>query len=242
MKRIEFFTLQLEHLSHTDAAAFFTQTCDYAISARKCLDETANMALKSLLNNSSSYCEQVFRQRKNKFTELIIENRELSKNLLSKIYQAIDFESKSDKEENILAAQILDLFFISYSNLPGSTLKHQMEQTQEMILKYKADPTLKSAAKIVGIATMLTELEADNNLLIAVYKMSKNNNHRNRSKDDLRLETTDSYIQFCITIEQALNSTPNDSLVSLFNNINELIKKLNSLILMPHDNETVHCM
>jgi len=239
MKKNELFAVQLNHLSHTDVASLFTQTCDCAITARNYLDEIANTALTSLSNSSSAFGAKVYGEHKSKFTELIIENRELSKNLISNINQAINIESKSNKEENILATQIFDFFFISYSNLPGSTLKHQMEQTQEMILKYKADPTLKSAAKIIGVATLLTELEADNNLLIAAFNMSKTNTNRNLSKEHLRQVAVESYIQFCTIIEQTLNCSSNDSLLSLFNNINELRKLHNRSISESIENETI---
>jgi len=239
MKKNEFFTVHLSHLSHEDAASLFVQTGEHAIPVRSYIGEIANAALTNLQTNSAAFSAQANRQKKNKYTEEVKANREVSTNLFGEVKRTITFESKSRDIDRQKAAQNFDFFFAPYSDITRAPIGTQMEQTQEMIVKYKADPILISAAQIIGIDNLMTELETDNNGLIDVYKIrTTDSGNRETSSTDLRPAATESYIQFCTIIEQALNLTPNDHLLSLFNTMNELRKKHNALIQKPKDKGT----
>ena len=231
MKKKEFFTVHLSHLSHEDAASLFVQTGEHAIPVRSYIGEIANAALTNLLTNSASFSAQANRQRKSKYTEDVKANREVSTNLFGEINRTVTFESKSRNIDRKKAAQNFDFYFAPYSDIAKGPIGTQMEQTQEMMVKYKADPTLISAAQMIGVENLMNELEMDNNALINVYKTrTTDSGNREASSTDLRPAATESYVDFCTSIEQAVNHMPNDQLLSLFNSMDELRKKHNALI------------
>jgi len=231
MKKNEFFTVHLNHLSNEDAASLFVQTCEHAIPVRGYLGEIANAALTNLQTNSAAFSAQANRPKKSKFTEEVKDDREASTNLFAEINRTVTFESKSRNIDRKKAAQNFDFFFAPYSDLARGPIGTQMEQTQEMMVKYKADPTLISAAQMIGADNLMNELEMDNNALINVYKTrTTDSGNREASSTDLRPAATESYVDFCGIIEQAVYFMPNDQLLSLFNSMNELRKKHNALI------------
>jgi hypothetical protein len=231
MKKNEFFTVHLNHLSNEDAASLFVQTGEHAIPVRGYLGEIANVVLTNLQTNSAAFSAQANRQKKSKFSEEVKNDREVSANLFAEINRTVTFESKSRDKSKQKAAFDFDFFFASYSNIAKGPIGTQMKQTQEMIVKYKADPTLISAAQMIGVDNLMNELEMDNNALINVYKTrTTDSGNREASSTDLRPAATESYVDSCTIIEQAVNFMPNEQLLSLFNSMNELRKKHNALI------------
>lgn len=235
----ELFTVHLNHLSNPDTASLFVQTGEHAIPVKSYLGEMANAALNDLLPKAAAFSAQANSQKKSKYTEQVMEDRKISTDLIAEIKRTYVYESKSRDTGKKQAAQNFNFFFEPYSDITTGSMGSQMEQTQEMIVKYKADPMLISAAQIIGIDTLMTELETDNNSLIAVYQTrTTETGNRETSSSDLRPAATESYVQFCAIIEQAANLTPNDSLLTLFNSMDELRKKHNALISKPKDNGT----
>jgi hypothetical protein len=155
----------------------------------------------------------------------------VSADLFAEMNRIVTFESKSRDKSRQKAALDFDFFFAPYSDIAKGPIGTQMKQTQEMIVKYKADPALQAAAQMIGINILMNELEMDNNALIAVYQTrTTDSGNREASSTDLRPAATESYVDFCTIIEQAVNFMPNDQLLSLFNSMNELRKKHNALI------------
>jgi hypothetical protein len=218
-------------LSHADAASLFVQTGEHAIPVRSYLGEIANATLTNLLTNSASFSAQANRPRKSKFTEEVKDDREVSADLFAEMNRIVTFESKSRDKSRQKAALDFDFFFEPYSNIAKGPIGTQMKQTQEMTVKYKADPAMQAAAQMIGIDILMNELEMDNNALINVYKTrTTDSGNREASSTDLRPAATESYVDFCTSIEQTVNLMPNDQLISLFNTLNELRKKHNALI------------
>jgi len=235
----ELFTVHLNHLSNTDAASLFMQTVEHAIPVKSYLGEIANVALIDLQPKAAAFSAQASSQKKSKYTDEVVVDRKTSTRLIAEIKRAYVYESKSRDTGKKLAAQNFAFFFEPYSNITTGPIGSQMDQTQEMLVKYKADPLLISAAQTIGIDTLMTELETDNNMLKAVYQTRTTEiGNRETSSTDLRPATTESYVQFCTIIEQVVNLTPNDSLLTFFNSMNELRKKYNALIQKPKDKGT----
>ena len=235
----QLFTVHLNHLSNDEAASLFVQTGEYAIPVKSYLGEMATAALNDFVPKATAFSAQVSRQRKSKFTVNVQADRNVSTNLFAEIKRTIVFESKSRDTAHKQATGNFGFFFEPYSDYSTGPIGPQMEQTQEMMLKYKADTALKSDAQLIGVDTLMTELETDNNSLMAVYQTrTKETGNRETSSTDLRPGTTESYVQLCTVIEQGVNLTPNEQMLSLFNSMNELRKKHNALISKPKDNGT----
>jgi len=231
MKKNEFSTVRLSHLSNEDAASLFVQTCEYAIPSKDFLSEIANVALTNLQTSAAVFSAQANQRQKSVYTEQVQSSRGTSKNLFAEINRTIQYEAKSRDQGKKQAAQNFDFWFVPYADLPRRTIGAQMEQTQEMLAKYKVTPLLKSAAEIIGIDNLLVELEVENKALMEAYK-SRTDDHGNRktSSSDLRPAANESYVQFCNIIEQSANLTPNRGIQKLFNNMEDLRIKHSMLV------------
>lgn len=239
MKNLKLFSFRFNDLSNTDAASLITQTCEHASKVKNDLSEIANVSLAELIANGAGFSAQANRPRKSKYSVQVTDDRKASVTLFSEINRVVAFESKSRDAAKKQAALDFDLFFHPYSALPKGPIGAQMEQTIEMIKKYKADPALISAAKLIGVDTLIDELEADNNALREIYETrTADMGNREASSSDLRPAATESYMQFCAIIEQAVNLTPNESIVALFNTMDELRRKHSALIQKPKDKGT----
>jgi len=239
MKNLKLFSFRFNDLSNTDAASLITQTCEHASKVKDDLGPMAKVSLAELITNGAEFSAQVNRPRKNKYSDQVTKDRKASANLFSEINRAVAFESKSRDAAKKQAAVDFDLFFHPYSALPKGSIGAQMEQTVEMIKKYKANPELMSAAKLIGVDTLMTELEADNNALREVYETrTADMGNREASSSDLRPEATESYMDFCIIIEQYVKLAPNESIITLFNTMDELRRKHSALIQKPKDKGT----
>jgi hypothetical protein len=230
MKKNEFSTVHLNHLSNEDLASLIVQTCDHAIPVKSYIGDMAKIVLEDLIPKASTFSAQVKGQKKSQYTVLVNANRDVSKDLFSEINRTIDFESKSRDDKKKLAAQNFDFFFAPYADLARRAIGTQMEQTQKMLEKYKAAPELIAAAKTIGVDTLLTELEADNKVLVNIYQTRTTDlGNRETSSTELRPEVTAGYIQLTEIIEQTANLMPNDTLLTLFGTLDELRKKHNAL-------------
>ena len=234
MEKKEFSTVHLSHVSNEDAASLFVQTCEHSIPVKALLGELGNAALDDLIPKANAFSAQAISGHKSQYTDQVKDNRKASIDLFSEIKRVVVFESKS-RDAVKKQAGIDVLFFLNpYWDITKKAIGTQMDQTQELLVKYKADQKLMAAAKLIGIDGLMTELETDNNSLTTVYKTrTVETGNRETSSSDLRPGTTDSYNQYCGIIEHLVNLTPNDALISLFNTLDELRKKHNALIQKP---------
>jgi len=239
MEKKEFSTVHLSHLSNEDAASLFVQTCEHSTPVKALLGELGGIALDNLIPKANAFSAQANSAHKSQYTDQVKDNRKASIDIFAEIKRVVVFESKS-RDAVKKAAGIDLLFFLNpYWDITKGAIGTQMDQTQELIVKYKADPKLKTAAQAIGIDTLITELETDNNLLVEVYKTrTVETGNRETSSTDLRPDATESYNQYCAIIEHLINLTPNDALISLFNTMDELRKKHNALIQKPKDKGT----
>ena len=239
MKNLKLFSFRFNDLSNSDAASLITQTCEHASKVKNDLGPMANVSLVELITNGTEFSAQASRQRKSKYSEQVADDRKASANLFSEINRVVVFESKSRDVVKKQAALDFELFFHPYSALPKGPIGAQMEQTVEMIKKYRADPALMNAARLIGVDVLMDELETNNNSLREVYEIrTVDTANRQASSTDLRPAAAESYMQFCSIMEQAVNLTPNESIVTLFNTMDELRRKHSALIQKPKDKET----
>lgn len=236
MEKKEFSTVHLSHLSNEDAASLFVQTCEHSIPVRAQLGELGSIALDSLIPKANAFSAQAISAHKSQYTEQVKDSRKTTIDVFAEIKRIIVFESKS-RDAVRKQAGIDLLFFLSpYWDITRAPVGTQMEQTQELIVKYRADSNLNRVAQLIGVEPLMNELETDNNALAAVYNTrTVETGNRETSSTDLRPGATESYVQFCTIIEHAVNLMPNDVLLSLFNTLDELRKKHNALIQKPKD-------
>jgi predicted nucleotidyltransferase len=239
MEKKEFSTVHLSHLSNDDAASLFVQTCEHSIPVKALLGVMAGAALDDLIPKANAFSAQAISGHKSQYTEQVKGSRKTSIDLFSEIKRIVVFESKSRDAVKKQAGIDLLFFLNPYWDITKDPVGTQMEQTQELIAKYKTEPKLQTAAQGIGVDALITELETNNNALITVYQTRtvETGNHET-SSSDLRPGTTDSYNQYCTIIEHAVNLMPDRVNRTLFNTLDELRKKHNALIQKPKDKGT----
>lgn len=230
MEKKSFFSFRISHLSNDNANSLMKSTVDIAIPVRTKLGDMASAVLDELLPNVSSFGYQVNTQQKSKFTEQVTAMDKKNDGLLAEIKRTVVFMSKSRDAAKVSAAQTVDFFLTPYWNVSKKPIKTQADDLVDMFAKFHADPELVAAATEIGVAALLTELETSNSDLVTVY-LTRNEEIGNRgaSGSDLRPAAETSYNQFCNVIEQAVNYTPNDALIALFNSMDALRRKYSVL-------------
>jgi len=231
MEKKEFSALNVARVGNEDVASLFKLSCDITIPVRTQIGDMSNAALTKLITTTDPFVEQVNQLRKSELTDDVDAGRKLCNNLYSEIKRTVVFEMKSRDLTKKTPAEKLNFFLTPYWDLSKKPIATQLELTTEMADKYHADVALTTAAQAIGIDGVMTELETANNALGTTYKArNKEIGDRKDSATKLRPAANESYLQFCTVIEQAINFTPNDTLISLFNSLDTLRVKAHALI------------
>jgi len=123
------------------------------------------------------------------------------------------------------AATTMHLFLAPYRGIVSQPVNIETGSVADMVAKYKARPDLVAAAKTLGIDNVFTLLEAKNNELNATY-VNRNAEYAesDAAASEFKPATVTTYIQFCTSIEQAYNYAPTDTIIALFNKMDEYRK------------------
>lgn len=231
MEKKEFSALNVARAGNETAASLFQLTCDFAVPVRTKIGDVGNASLTKLVSTTEPFVEQVNQLRKSELTDDVEAGRKVCYDVYAEIKRTVVFEQKSRDGLKKSSAEKLAFFLAPYWDLSKKSIAIQLELTTEMVDKYRANPDLISAAQAIGIDGLITEQEADNNALATIYKTrTKEIGDRKASATKLRPAASESYIQFCSVIEQAVNFMPNEDLLSLFNSMDELRKKAHAQI------------
>lgn len=124
------------------------------------------------------------------------------------------------------AASALQLFLSPYKGLADLPLDVQTRITKEMLGRYKASDELKAAAQKLNVADTFASLEEKNNRFAARYE-ARNQEYAAQtvSGSSLKPEANAAFLQFCTSLQQAANLMPNETVLALFNQVDELRKK-----------------
>jgi len=230
MEKRTFYGFRFSHLSNGNAYSLINSTIEVALPMRSLLGEMGNAVLSQLIANAEKFGQQVNVLHKSRLTEQVISLDEKDGDLLAEIKRGVVFMIQSRDLDKQSAAQELDFFFTPYWGAGKKPLKAQVDDLKIMLVKFHADPKLIAAASICGVLDIITELETSNTQLGTKF-LERNEEQGNRpeSGSDLRPAAAESYTQFCTVVEQIVNFTPNDELIKLFNNMDELRRRYSLL-------------
>jgi len=230
-EKVELSSLNVARLSLEDAGGLFNRTANIAIPFKSYLGDMVNAALADLIKSSDELMEQINRIDKSQLTDKVLAARKTNDDTFSEIKRIVVFMITSRDADKKTAAQSLEFFFTSYWDVSKKSLATQIELTTEMVSKFRADSKLMDNAKIIGMDMQMVELETSNNNLIVLFDARNQEiSERKASGSVLRPVASESYKLFCTAVEHAVNFTPNDSLITLFNGMNELRKRYHALI------------
>lgn len=137
---------------------------------------------------------------------------------------------RSKNESKKAAASALHLFLAPYKGVASQPINIETATIADMLTKYMARPELMAAAQTLDINNLFTSLETKNSELNTVYQ-SRNTEYAERdiAASDVKPAAVMAYTQFCTTIELTCTYTPNDTLLALFNQMDEIRKKYHAL-------------
>ena len=231
MSNLSFSSLNVNNLTINNLFSLIKSSVDYANPANNNLGPIANAALVKLTADYESFGLQINKDQKSTLTAELVPLDKDRDDTQANINRTVTFYEKGNDESKKSLAIKLKSFLKPYWNAASLPLNTQTGVIADMLVKYKANPELRSAVTVLGMDTSFTALETQNNAFDAVYTRRNNESSaRITTGSDLKPTAVESYIQFCTAVEQAANFTPNDSILALFHNLETLRKKYHAML------------
>jgi len=230
MNNYSFSVLSVNNLTINNLFALSKSSYDIAIPVRTEIGGIPNAVLTQGITDNENLGQQINKNQKSGLTDALKPLDKERDNLQAELNRTVTFHGKSTDAAKKAAAETLKLFLTPYWTAASLPLNTQTGVITEMMAKYKANAALVAAAVTTGLDGTFTALEAKNMEFDTVY-LTRNDevSAREVSGSSLKPAAIASYIQFCTAMEQAANYTPNDAIISLFNNMNTLRKKYHAL-------------
>jgi len=230
MKKLTLNALYAIRLSIDNVLGLVKSTINLALEVKNELGDMSNATLNRLITDNQLFEPLVKNPRKNGFTERVNLANAERKERFAEIKRIVKLHLKSRDAKRKAAAKTLDFFFSTY----WSTIKEPMNSVtgvvSGMFEKYNANLEVKAAAIILAIDTLMIEFETSNKAFDIIYNQRLADDAAHELSASQQKKTVcDSYTEFCNAIEQAANFTPSESVLKLFNKMNELRKNYHIL-------------
>jgi len=227
-----FSSLYLSKLTIDETFSLIKSTADFADQAKASLGDMPKAALTNMNNCEAALKAAMNKSSKSQLTDQLIVMNDDRKFRFSEIKLYISVALKGRDANKKDAAEKLKIFLTPYWDLSEESMNTITGILFELISKYNANTTIKSAATTVGVNTFFMELDGANDEFDAQYKARAQEKaaQTGPSGSDLKPDAAKSYEQFCTSIEQAVNFTGGPVLTTLFNNMDELRKTYALLI------------
>jgi hypothetical protein len=150
--------------------------------------------------------------------------------LLIEIRREVSVGVKSSVDAKKAAGSVLQLYLSPYHKVEDIPLDIETGVINELLIKFNASDELKAAAVTLAIDGLFTLLGAKNTLFDQKYK-SRNTEYSKKgdTASDVRAAAVAALSMYYGVLEQTVNLTPNDTLLALFNQLDELRKKYHAL-------------
>ena len=149
---------------------------------------------------------------------------------LNEIKREVSSSLRSSNAAKKSAASALQLFLAPYWNVDQLAQDIETGNIADMLAKYNARPDLLAAAKVLDIDGLFVSVDAKNTAFDTKFK-SRNIEYseRTESASSVKPAAVAAYMQFATAVEQMVNLAPNDTVIALFNQMDELRKKYHPL-------------
>jgi len=185
-----------------------------------------------LLVSYEKYQLVVTKQRKSELTDKLLLIDIDRKERFSEIKRNVTLHLKGRDAKKKTIAQSLEYFLTPYWDVATKPLNTETSLLSEMFGKYHASDDLQKAAVNIGIDILLTELEGVNHDYDTIYKKrgAEGADLPDESASEQRSTVCDAYTEFCNAVEQAVNFTPNESILTLFKSMDDLRRKYHAIL------------
>ncbi len=226
METKSFYALYPVRLTIDNLFSLCKATIECANPVKEIIGSLPKAILALLESNNLAMGEQMNKAQKSVLTDQITALDLDCDDRFAEIKRNVTTHLRGRNPEKKAAAEELKIFFGPYWDTDTKPLNTQISLLKELMGKFYASPKLKTHGATIGITDMMAGLEATNNELAALYQTRNDQGAalEGPSASSLKSATARSYEQFCIAVEQAVNFTPTETLVMLFNQMDELRK------------------
>jgi hypothetical protein len=221
-----FYVLNPLRLKVDDLFSLCKSTIECASPVRGSIDRLPNVILSQLETDNYAMGLQLKKALKSPLTVQVTELNLDCHDRFAEIKRNVSTHQQGRNPEKKAAADALKIFLTPYWDTHTKPLNTQISLTKEMFGKLNTNEMLKAQAATIAITDMMAGLETANSMLGTLYQ-TRNTQVSvvdGPSASSLKSATAKSYEQFCISVEQAANYTPSDTLTTLFNQMDEFRK------------------
>jgi hypothetical protein len=230
MEKLTFIALYVTRLAIDNILGLIKSTIKLALAVKDDLGDIPLATLNQLIANNELFEPTVNNPRKSEFTDLVNLANNDRKERFGEIKRNVKLHLKGRDAGKKAAAKKLDFFLSSYWDLLNEPMNTFTGLIKSMFEKYKDNIEIQAAAKLIGIDAFLDGFETSNNDFDVIYNQRLANDAAHElSASGQKRDVCNSYTEFCNAIEQAVNFTPNESIHTLFNKMNELRKTYHAL-------------
>lgn len=149
---------------------------------------------------------------------------------IAEIFRVTGSYLRSSNADKKSAASTLHLFLVPYRGVYKQPVNIETGTVTDMVAKYRAQTDLRTAAQTLGINNLFDELDSKNMELNSFYSnRTTEYAERDEAASLFKPAAVGAYIQFCTSVEQAFNFSPNETIIALFNKMDEYRKKYHAL-------------
>jgi hypothetical protein len=232
METKSFYALYPIRLKIDDLFSLSKSTIECASPIRDSIGELPKAILVQLEADNNAMGLQLKKVLKSELTAQVTELDLDCDDRFAEVKRNVSTHLQGRNPEKKAAANALKIFLNPYWDTDTKPLNTQISLMKEMFVKFNANEILKTHAVTVGITDMMAGLETANTALSVLYQTRNEQVSavEGPSASSLKSATAKSYDQFCLALEQAVNYTPSNILITLFNQLDELRKTYARLI------------
>ena len=230
MKKLLLNALYVFRLSIDNVLGLVKSTINQALAVKEDLGDLSTATLNQLIADNLLFEPMVKNPRKSEFTEKVSKANNDRKERFLEIKRTVKLHLKGRDATKKAAAKTVDFFFSTYWGMIKEPMNTVTGVISGMFEKYNADVVIKAAAATLALNTMIAEFETSNKAFDVIYSQRLANDAAHElSASEQKKAVCNTFTEFCNALEQAANFTPNESVLKLFNNINELRRKYHGL-------------
>jgi hypothetical protein len=226
MQTNEFRPVHLNNLTIDNLFSLCKSTIECASPVKENIGRVSKVILGQLETDNNAMGLQLKKALKSPLTVQVTELNLDCHDRFAEIKRNVSTHQQGRNPEKKAAADALKIFLTPYWDTHTKPLNTQISLTKEMFGKLNTNEMLKAQAATIAITDMMAGLETANSMLGTLYQ-TRNTQVSvvdGPSASSLKSATAKSYEQFCISVEQAANYTPSDTLTTLFNQMDEFRK------------------
>lgn len=231
MQTKEFTTVYVSNLTIDDLYSLNKSTIEYANPVNENIGEMPRLTLVRLEDDNAAMGEQMNKASKSVLTAQLVEVDIDSDDRFAEVKRNVVTAVKGRDAAKKAAGESFQIFLNPYWDNNTKPMNTQIGVLKELFGKYNASADLMAQAATIGISEMMTGLETVNTDMGALYQARNEQGAavEGPSASSLRAAAARSYEQFCTAVEQAVNFTPTENLITLFYEMDKLRKAYASL-------------